>query len=144
MVGIPDGTGAWDDEDDEDTEDRWEDRDRGRDDSKTVFNFVNNHELGKTSGVPRAHGSKGAFVARWLIDRRTGKVLSGRDHLTSPNNVMTWNGLTYVPGTTTIDRLCSADLPKKSAFFQKGWKGTPHRIFLSGEETAPPNADDHG
>ncbi|MGH6841377.1 MAG: phytase, partial [Methylocella sp.] len=125
MAGIPDGAGVWEE-------------------SETTFNLVNNHELGKTLGVARAHGSKGAFVARWLIERGTAKVLSGRDHLTGPNGVMTWDGTKYVPGTITFDRLCSADLASKNAYFLDGQAGTALRIFLSGEETSPPSANDQG
>lgn len=150
MVGIPDGLGAWEE-------------------SETTFNLVSNHEVGKALGVLRAHGSKGAFVSRWLIERGTGKVLSGRDHLTGPNDVLTWNG-SYAPGTTAFDRLCSADLANKNAFSLKGEgerehgergegererergegreengrRGAARRIFLSGEETSPPSANDHG
>jgi len=123
MVGIPDGAGAFEE-------------------NETTFNLVMDHELPSTKGAERAHGSKGAFVSRWLIERSTKKVLSGRDHLTGQNDVMTWNG-SYVPGTTAFDRLCSADLPSTSAFLD-GELGTPQRIFLSGEETSPPDANDHG
>jgi hypothetical protein len=148
MAGIPDGLGVWEE-------------------GEKTFNLVSNHELGKALGVLRAHGSTGAFVSRWVIERGTGKVLSGRDHLTGPNDVLTWNGA-YVPGTTAFDRLCSADLAGKNAYFlngegekehdekregdrrkekekdERGRLGTPHRIFLSGEETSPPSASDHG
>ena len=57
MVGIPDGLGAI----------------KG---SKT-FNVFMHHELGAGSGIIRAHGSKGAFVSKWTIDRRTLQVLEG-------------------------------------------------------------------
>ena len=124
MVGIPDGAGAWNE-------------------SRKTFNFVSNHELGGTEGVTRAHGSKGAFVSRWEIERGTLKVLNGRDHLTGPNDVRTWSGHHYLPGTTAFERLCSADLPRQSAF-SRGSLGTSHRIFLSGEETSPPFTSDHG
>ena len=124
MVGIPDGTGAWNE-------------------NHRTFNFVSNHELGRTVGVPRAHGSKGAFVSRWQIERGTLKVLNGRDHLTGPNDVHTWVGGAYQAGTTAFERLCSADLPRQSAF-SRGSIGTSRRIFLSGEETSPPFTADHG
>lgn len=124
MVGIPDGTGAWNE-------------------SRRTFNLVANHELGRTAGVLRAHGSKGAFVSRWEIERDTLKVLHGRDHLTAPTDVFTWNGAQYVAGTTAFERLCSADLPRTGAFFL-GSHGTPNRILLGGEETSPPFTSDHG
>ncbi len=125
MVGVPDGSGAFEE-------------------STTTFNLVVNHELDKSTGVPRAHGSKGAFVSRWLVEGATGKVLSGRDHFTGPSEVMTWNGSTYVAGTTAFDRLCSADLPSKGAFFLDSQAGTAERILLGGEENSPPDASDHG
>ena len=128
MVGIPDGMGAWD-------------ADHG------AFNLMLNHEIGKSLGIARAHGSKGAFVSRWRIDGRDGRVLAGRDHHTAPSDVFTWNGASYVKGTTAYDRLCSADLAAPGAYFTKSWSGrfgTPNRIFLSGEETSPPNAADAG
>lgn len=128
MVGIPDGMGAWDAE-------------------HGAFNLVLNHEIGKSLGIARAHGSTGAFVSRWRIDGRNGRVLAGRDHHTAPSDVFTWNGASYVKGTTAYDRLCSADLAAPGAYFTKslfGRFGTPNRIFLSGEETSPPNAADDG
>jgi len=124
MVGIPDGAGEWIE-------------------NRRTFNFVVNHELGQTAGVTRAHGSKGAFVSRWEIERDTLKVLNGRDHLTFPNDVYTWGGSGYRRGTTAFERLCSGDLPRQSAF-SRGSIGTSHRIFLSGEETSPPFTGDHG
>lgn len=60
-----------------------------------------NHELGGTSGVTRAHGSKGAFVSEWRIDKATGMVLLGRDLIQSVN---TWNGGGYSNGTATFNR----------------------------------------
>jgi hypothetical protein len=125
MVGVPDGLGAWPDH-------------------HRSFNLVVDHELARTAGAQRAHGSKGAFVSQWVIERGTLKVLSGRDHLTSANNVFTWNGGGYTPGTTAIERLCSADLAAAQAYDLPGLLGTPSRIFLSGEETSPPFTSDHG
>lgn len=125
MVGIPDGTGAWLEND-------------------RSFNLVVDHELGRAQGVKRAHGSTGAFVSQWQIDRRTLRVLSGRDHLTGANKVFTWNGIGYTAGTSAFERFCSADLAARSAFDLPGRLGTPSRVFLSGEETAPPFTNDHG
>jgi hypothetical protein len=138
MVGIPDGMGAWKDDDDHGhrhgKHHGW---------NRRTFNLVNNHELGKDAGVVRAHGSTGSFVARWLVDSRTLKVLSGRDHMTAPNDLSTWNGTAYVQGTDAIDRLCSADLAAEDAY-RLYRSGTSARILLSGEETSPPFAADHG
>jgi hypothetical protein len=125
MVGVPDGLGAWLE-------------------NFRSFNLVVDHELGRSVGVQRAHGSKGSFVSQWTIERATLKVLSGRDHLTGPNNVLTWNGVGYTPGTSAFERFCSADLAAPTAYNLPGPLGTPSRIFLSGEETSPPFTGDHG
>src|ERR1700752_2552002 len=50
MVGIPDGLGAFDNGD-------------------GTFTLVMNHELGSGAGVNRAHGAKGAFVSKWIINK---------------------------------------------------------------------------
>jgi hypothetical protein len=116
LVGIPDGMGAF----------------RSRD---NTFTLLLNHELPFDTGIPRAHGSRGAFVSRWVIDRGSLEVKTGRDNTLSSNHVFTWDrgAGQYVAGTTTWNRLCSADLPKTSAFFYRG-EGTRTRIFLDGEE----------
>lgn len=118
MVGVPDGLGLFLSSD-------------------STIDVVFNHEISRTAGIVRAHGSKGAFVSRWTIDS-AGKVVSGRDHLTSLKNLFTFKNGSWVPGTTAIERLCSADLAAVSAY------GVPERIFLSGEETTPPFTPDHG
>ena len=69
MVGIPDGLGAFDNND-------------------GTFTLLMNHELGATSGISRSHGAKGAFVSKWIIDKATLQVQSGND-LTQ--NVKLWN-----------------------------------------------------
>jgi hypothetical protein len=48
LVGIPDGLGAFDNED-------------------GTFTLLMNHEIASNLGVPRAHGAKGAFVSKWII-----------------------------------------------------------------------------
>jgi hypothetical protein len=117
MVGIPDGLGAF--------------RSHGNE-----FTLLMNHELGGTAGIVRAHGSKGAFVSQWTIDRKSLKVLSGQDFTQSPSDVYTWDAATnaYLQGTTVWQRFCSGDLAADGAFFAKG-KGTKERIYLNGEES---------
>ena len=68
MVGIPDGLGAFNSDHDD-------------------FTLIMNHELPATTGIARAHGSKGAFVSRWKIDRRTLEVLKGEDFTPSADKV---------------------------------------------------------
>jgi hypothetical protein len=118
LVGIPDGLGAYASSDGN-------------------FTLLMNHELGGTSGIPRAHGSPGAFVSRWIIDRGTLKVRRGQDFTQTPNDVYTFEPATgqYLQGTITWQRFCSGDLAKEGAFYFSGL-GTTQRIYLNGEETS--------
>ncbi|MET7247713.1 hypothetical protein ABZT49_30615 [Methylobacterium sp. EM32] len=116
FVGIPDGIGALD----------------NGDGTATV---LVNHEIGATSGVVRAHGAAGAFVDRLIVDKASLKVLSASDLGTGYYGFNTAIG-TCQPGTTALARLCSADLPAVSAFYDAGTGlGTRTRIFMNGEET---------
>ena len=56
MVGIPDGLGALA--------------------NGQTFTLLMNHELRDNVGIVRGHGSIGAFVSRWVVDRETLRVLS--------------------------------------------------------------------
>jgi len=116
MVGIPDGLGAFR---------------RGKN-----LTLLMNHELGSTAGVTRAHGSKGAFVSRWTVNRKTLQVLEGQDQAQSAADVYTWDAASgqHVAGTTAWNRFCSADLPQPGAF-SHGGRGTRDHILLNGEET---------
>jgi len=118
MVGIPDGLGAFNSD-------------------FRNFTLIMNHELLAANGIARAHGSKGAFVSRWKIDRRTLEVVKGEDFTPSPEKVFLWDPATekYVPGTTVWERHCSGDLPRPGAFWHLG-KGTPERIYMNGEEVS--------
>lgn len=115
MVGIPDGLGAFENE------------------CGTTFTVLMNHELSDTQGIVRAHGAKGAFVSKWVIDKDTLEVLSGEDLI---RRVARWTPSgwdTTLP--VAISRLCSADLPARSAFYDKrSKKGTKDRLFMNGEE----------
>src|SRR4051812_10634852 len=97
MVGFPDGLGAMAN-------------------GQTLSVFMN-HELARNSGIVRAHGSAGAFVSRWIVDRETLRVLAGEDLTPTPNDVYRWDPATrqYTAGTTTWERHCSADLPDAKA-----------------------------
>jgi hypothetical protein len=118
LVGIPDGLGAY--------------HSHGHE-----FTVVMNHEIAGTLGAVRKHGSRGAFVSRWTIDRKSLKVLTGQDFVQSPQDVYNWDPAThaYLRGTTTWARFCSGDMAKKSAFYFDDW-GTKERIYLNGEETS--------
>jgi hypothetical protein len=121
MVGIPDGLGAYDNGD-------------------STFTLLMNHEIGNTLGVTRAHGSIGAFVSKWIIKKSDLTVVSGSDLV---QNVNIWNGSSYTtynaanPSTqAAFNRLCSADLPAVSAFYNSATGfGTQERIFMNGEES---------
>lgn len=117
MVGIPDGLGVFDNGD-------------------QTFTLVMNHELGNTVGIPRAHGAKGSFVSKWIIEKGDFVVKSVEDLI---QNVHVWNGAGYVPATVaqkSFSRFCSADLPALTAFYDAasglGYNG---RIFMNGEES---------
>jgi len=118
MVGIPDGLGALRD-------------------PRHHVTLLMNHELGGTSGVVRKHGSKGAFVSRWTLDRRSLEIVAGEDFTLSAQQVFLWDTATrqHVRGTTAWERHCSADLPRPAAFFHEG-KGTRERIYVNGEEVS--------
>jgi hypothetical protein len=98
MVGIPDGLGAFNSD--------------GHD-----FTLIMNHELLATNGIARGHGSKGAFVSRWKIDRRTLEVLKGEDFTSSPEKVFLWDvaAQKYVPvprcGSVTARVTCPSPAP---------------------------------
>lgn len=123
MCGTPDGIGAFDNGD-------------------GTFTVVLNHEFGNTAGVNRAHGQKGAFVSKWVINKSNLSVVSGADLI---QNVYLWNPLTssyinysaaFPSASAAFSRFCSADLPAVSAFYNSATgKGTLERIFMNGEET---------
>ncbi len=118
LVGIPDGLGAYDNGD-------------------GTFTLLMNHELGNTAGIIRRHGALGAFVSRWIIRKRDLRVMRGEDLI---QQVALWNSATnsFDDPTTGVafSRLCSADLPLLSAFYNKrSGKGYRGRIFMNGEET---------
>ena len=118
MVGIPDGLGAFDNGDDS-------------------FTLLANHELPNSQGIVRAHGARGSFVSKWRIRKDDLEVLHGEDLI---KRVLTLSGGTWVAatgdaGANRINRLCSADLPSLSAFFNAATgKGYDGQIFMSGEE----------
>ena len=124
MVGIPDGLGAYKDK-------------------KGNFKLFMNHEIGTNRttgqplGIPRAHGAPGAFVSQYSIDKHDLEVHTASDLI---QQVSTYNPLTrtFNPPTKGIflNRLCSADLPERSALYDKRSKlGYDGRLFMNGEES---------
>ena len=121
MVGIPDGLGAYDN-------------------GNGTFTLLMAHELGSTSGVARAHGAKGAYVAEWVIDKTTMEVKSGSDLMRSVYTSSDGTNWT-VASAVAFNRFCSADLAPVSAFYNSASsKGSQARIFLNGEESASTTA----
>jgi hypothetical protein len=117
MVGVPDGTGAFDNGD-------------------GTFTWLVNHEL-SGGGVVRAHGGKGAFVSKWTVRKADLAVLKGED---LGKQAVLWNTAQSAydaPNTTTVfQRFCSADLAAPSAFYHAaGGVGYDAPLFLNGEES---------
>ena len=71
MAGIPDGLGAFDNGD-------------------RTITVLMNHEIAAGKGAVRAHGGKGAFVSRWVINKDTLDVVSGRDFVDAPQKLNLW------------------------------------------------------
>ncbi len=117
MPGTPDGLGAYDN-------------------GNGTMTVLMNHELEADEGAVRAHGATGAFVSELIVDKETLGVLGARDLI---QELYTWNRETetYTLDHEALDRLCSADLPEQTAFFNpatnKGY--AEGRIFLNGEES---------
>ncbi len=137
MVGIPDGLGAFDNDEEKDEDDR-----DGRDNrhGPGTFTLLMNHEIDATKldpfrGIPRDHGFNGAFVSKWIIEKKSLTVLEGEDLM---KTVKRWDNATqsYLPLAGPLSRFCSGDLPALSAFYNKktrfGYKG---RIYMNGEES---------
>lgn len=129
MGGIPDGLGAYDNDD-------------------GTFTVLMNHEIPANAtgplGMVRAHGSKGAYVSEWVINKKTLAVVSGADLMKNVFQKATNGSWVPVPTVGTLGqtsafaRFCSADLADRSAFFnEKTRNGTKQRIFLNGEESGP-------
>ncbi len=123
MAGIPDGLGAFDNGD-------------------GTFTVLMNHELANNVGVVRAHGGKGAFVSKWVIDKKTLRVLSGSDLIRKV--YLSSNGRYVETPGVTFNRLCSADLAARTAYFNpRTGKGYDGRIFTNGEESTGGRAFGH-
>jgi Secretion system C-terminal sorting domain len=117
MCGIPDGLGAFDNND-------------------GTFTLLMNHELANTVGSLRAHGAVGAFVSKWIIKKSDLSIISGSDLITA---LYGWDtALQTVKSTPTpiaLNRFCSADLPAVSAYYNAiTGLGSQERIYMCGEE----------
>lgn len=117
MSGLGDGLGAYDNND-------------------GTITLLMNHEIGNTQGSVRAHGAVGAFVSEWIISKSTLSVVSGKDLI---QTIYGWDATNQVVGSalgaTALNRLCAADLPPVSAFYNaSSGLGTQNRLFMNGEE----------
>lgn len=117
MVGIPDGLGAF------------------KNDDGTITVLMN-HELSEDKGVKRVHGANGAFVSKWILDTENLNIISGEDSI---RKVMLWSPIVqryFSSSTNKFNKLCSADLAPVSAFFNSlTGKGYKEKLFLNGEES---------
>ncbi|MDO9466591.1 MAG: DUF839 domain-containing protein [Thiobacillus sp.] len=104
---------------------------------KAFMTFFVSHEIRPGNGIPRAHGTDGAFVSQWTMHLNSKQIMWGEDLIT---RVMGWDNLNKqfvdATGATQFSRLCSADLPAKTAFHNPATgRGFNGRIFMKGEET---------
>lgn len=106
----------------------------------STYTVLINHEAGAGVGAVRAHGSNGAFISKWVINKSNFQVVSGADLI---QDVKLWTGSTYTTynagNTSTLasfGRFCSADLGDVTSYYNPlTGKGTQERIFLNGEES---------
>jgi hypothetical protein len=122
LNGIPDGMGAIDL-------------------GNGTFNLYVAHEFTPTSGIVRAHGTKGAYISQLNIDKNSLAVRSGNDLI---QNVKVWKNGQYVTSNAAnvdsingiFSRFCSGEIPAASAFYNNvTGKGSLARMFMNGEET---------
>lgn len=123
LAGLPDGTGAYDN-------------------GNGTFTWLVHHEMGNTVGAVHAHGQKGAFVSKWIINKSDLSVVSGGDLIQRVNlwnpttSTYTLYDATNLSSLAAFTRFCSADLPPVSAFYNAETSlGTQERIFMGGEES---------
>jgi hypothetical protein len=125
LVGIPDGMGA--------VAGKFAENGSYVADKAFMTVFLN-HEVRPGLGVPRAHGTNGAFVSQWTVHLNSLQAKWGEDLI---RRVLTWQGGTFADttGTTVFNRFCSADLPPRTGLYNPATgKGFDGLIFMNGEE----------
>jgi hypothetical protein len=134
MAGIPDGLGA--------LAGKFEDG-RYVQDHRYMTVFMN-HEIPSSQGIVRSYGQRGSFVSQWTIRLSTLQAVAGEDLI---QRVFTSAGGPHVEDIThsvVFNRLCSADLPEWTAFYNphtgRGFNG---RLFMNGEENGEGRAFAH-
>jgi len=120
MSGLMDGMGAYDN-------------------NNGTFTLLINHEISSSLGKVRAHGNTGAYVSKWVLNKKDLQVVSGSDLISKVN---LWNGSGYTTYTSSspmpvgFSRFCSADIALPSAYYNTATGlGTQERIYLNGEES---------
>lgn len=144
LVGIPDGMGAYDNNDGTftllvDHELRGGDLPGGLGTSTFTTNVVTGiitTNINSARGITRTYGGKGAFVSEWVFRKTDLSVVRAGDLI---RTLQLWDGAAFRPFDPATDyhlsRFCAADLPAVSAFFNEAsGKGTRTRLFLNGEE----------
>src|SRR5262245_10552116 len=123
MAGTPDGLGAFDNGD-------------------GTITVLMNHEFTDAEGIAHTHNAslgaagKGSYVDRLVIRKSDLAVLSGADQIQTIIDGTTGLAIPTGSALLNISRLCSADLPSPTAFYNpETGKGTAERIFMDGEET---------
>jgi hypothetical protein len=106
-----------------------------------------NHELPNTAGVVRAHGQKGAFVSRLVIDPATGRVKEGSDWIQEVNfydyGDGRWSEVAVAPAgaaagthTDAFSRFCSGALTTPGQLYdattRSGFRG---QVYFANEES---------
>jgi len=127
MVGIPDGLGAY--------------SANGR------VTVLMNHELRDSLGIVRAHGQRGAFVSKLVIDKRSGEVLEGSDFIQPGVRYWDYPAAAFADapvapaGATSghaaaFSRFCSGYLTEAGQLYSplsgSGYRG---RLYLANEES---------
>jgi hypothetical protein len=116
MVGIPDGLGTLDNGD-------------------GTLSIYMNHEIGKDLGKNRKHFGRGAFVSHWTLDIASLKITDGEDLIKQTKLWLADDKKHVNAPAYSFNRLCSADLPPLSAFYDvASGKGFNGRLFMNGEE----------
>ena len=133
MVGVPDGLGAFENARRGGGDDGYDGRRGG------TFTVLMNHEIGPAAGTVRDHGARGAFISRWVLNKRDLSVVSGDDQIKQVFTQDPTTGAWSPAAAYAFDRFCSADLPEPSAFWDPlSGRGTRDLIYLNGEERRPP------
>src|SRR4051812_15801613 len=110
FAGIPDGIGAFDNND-------------------GTITILVNHELPAADGPAHDSGSpSGAYVDRLSVNKQTLEIVDGRE-LAQRIYFYDPATKTYLQGADALARLCSADLPIRSALYDaQSGKGTTAHI----------------